>query len=62
MRKNKREKSNGTSGRRSASADASLRAEIERVLKLSVAERMAEALDLGQVMEDYARVLRPRPR
>jgi len=35
------------SGRRSASADASLRGEIERVSRMTVEERITEALTMG---------------
>lgn len=36
------------SGRRSACADASLRAEIERLSRMTVEERILEALNMGR--------------
>ena len=46
--------------RASKSHDGLLREEIERVAKLSVRERMIEALDLGEELE--AMLPEPRPR
>jgi hypothetical protein len=37
-------------GRRSASADAALRAEMRRVGKLTMEQRMSEALSLGKML------------
>lgn len=45
------------SGRRSACADASLHAEIERLSQMSVEERITEALTMGQRFE----ALKPTP-
>ena len=45
------------SGRRSASADASLRAEIERLSRMTVEERILEALNMGRCFAE----LKPTP-
>lgn len=46
--------------RRSACAEASLRAEIERVKKMSVEERVRAALNMGKVFSGDRSFLKPK--
>jgi len=46
--------------RRSACADSSLRAEIERVKKMTVEERMSAALNMGKVSSGSQGKVKPK--